>query len=115
MLIAMLVKYHVNKLPSVEDMLIYKALLPDIQTVQWLSFLLALSKAINSDLRQSSVVLSYQTPLTIQSQSKLFLAKNKLNNFLNLHRLQLLLNLCKKLKESIEDKEGLCKPSYIEQ
>lgn len=83
MLIAMLVKYHVNKLPSVEDMLIYKALLPDIQTVQWLSFLLALSKAINSDLRQSPVVLSYQNhTLTIQSQSKLFLAKEQIKQLL---------------------------------
>lgn len=82
-LIAMLIKYHVNKLPSLEDMQMYKALLPDLQTVQWLSFLLALAKAINSDLSQNNVSLSYQNhTLTIQSEHHLFLAKENIKQLL---------------------------------
>ncbi len=82
-LIAMLVKYHVNKLPSEEDMNIYKALLPDIQTVQWLSFLLALSKAINSDMSRSKIALSYQNhTLTIQAEKKLFLAHEQIKQLI---------------------------------
>ncbi|WP_228448050.1 Ppx/GppA phosphatase family protein [Sulfurospirillum diekertiae] len=82
-LIAMLVKYHVNKLPSEEDMNTYKALLPDIQTVQWLSFLLALSKAINSDMSRSKIVFSYQNhTLTIQAEKKLFLAHEQIKQLI---------------------------------
>jgi exopolyphosphatase/guanosine-5'-triphosphate,3'-diphosphate pyrophosphatase len=82
-LIAMIVKYHVNKLPSEEDMNMYKALLPDIQTVQWLSFLLALSKAINSDMSRSTIAFSYQNhTLTIQAEKKLFLAHEQIKQLI---------------------------------
>jgi exopolyphosphatase/guanosine-5'-triphosphate,3'-diphosphate pyrophosphatase len=83
MLIAMLIKYHVNKLPSMEDMQTYKALLPDPQTLHWLSFLLSLAKAIHSDFSQSKVAFSYQNhTLTIQSEQKLFLAKENIKQLL---------------------------------
>lgn len=82
-LIAMIVKYHVNKLPSEEDMNMYKALLPDMQTVQWLSFLLALSKAINSDMSRSKIAFSYQNhTLTIQAEKKLFLAHEQIKQLI---------------------------------
>ena len=82
-LIAMLVKYHVNKLPSEEDMNTYKALLPDLQTVQWLSFLLALAKAINSDMSRSPIAFSYQNhTLTIQAEKKLFLAHEQIKQLI---------------------------------
>ncbi|WP_263832219.1 Ppx/GppA phosphatase family protein [Sulfurospirillum oryzae] len=82
-LVAMLIKYHVNKLPSVEDMATYKALLPDLQTVQWLSFLLSLAKAINSDMSRSPIAFSYQNhTLTIQAEKKLFLAREQIKQLI---------------------------------
>lgn len=82
-LIAMLIKYHVNKLPSEEDIQTYKMLLPDTATLHWLSFLLSLAKAINIDLHQSHTSFSYQNhTLTIQSESKLFLAREQIKQLL---------------------------------
>lgn len=82
-LIAMLIKYHVNKLPSEEDMTLYKALLPDIQTLQWLSFILSLAKAINSDMSRSPIIFSYQNhTLTIQAEKKLFLAREQIKQLI---------------------------------
>ncbi|WP_333803111.1 Ppx/GppA phosphatase family protein [Sulfurospirillum sp.] len=82
-LIAMLIKCHVNKLPSEEDMTIYKALLPDSQTLQWLSFILSLAKAINSDMSRSPISFSYQNhTLTIQAEKKLFLAREQIKQLI---------------------------------
>jgi|GEM_PF-5085660 len=79
----MLIKYHVNKLPSEEDIQTYKMLLPDTATLHWLSFLLSLAKAINIDLHQSYTSFSYQNhTLTIQSESKLFLAREQIKQLL---------------------------------
>jgi len=82
-LIAMLIKYHVNKLPTQEDMTLYKTLLPDMQTVQWLSFILSLAKAINSDMRRSKISFSYQNhTLTIQAEKRLFLAREQIKQLI---------------------------------
>ncbi|MFW9617887.1 MAG: Ppx/GppA family phosphatase [Sulfurospirillum sp.] len=82
-LVAMLIKYHVNKLPTIEDIAFYKALLPDMQTVQWLSFILSLAKAINSDMSRSSISFSYQNhTLTIQAEKKLFLAREQIKQLM---------------------------------
>jgi len=82
-LIAMLVKCHVNKLPAQEDMALYKALLPDIQTVQWLSFILSLAKAINSDMSRSKIAVNYQNhTLSIQAEKKLFLAHEQIKQLI---------------------------------
>ena len=79
----MLIKNHVNKLPSEEDMALYKALLPDMQTLQWLSFILSLAKAINSDMSRSPISFSYQNhTLTIQAEKKLFLAREQIKQLL---------------------------------
>lgn len=40
-LIAMLIKFHNNKLPTLEEITPYEALLPDLSTITWLSFLLS--------------------------------------------------------------------------
>ena len=78
-LIAMLIKYHVNKIPTQEDMALYKTLLPDMQTLQWLSFILSLAKAINSDMSRSKISINYQNhTLTIQAEKKLFLAHEQI-------------------------------------
>ncbi len=82
-LIAMIIKYHVNKIPSDEDMQTYRMLLPPLQTVHWLSFLLALAKTIQSDLHRDKVALTYQNhTLTIQSEGKLFLAKEQIKQMI---------------------------------
>ncbi|KFL34126.1 MULTISPECIES: Ppx/GppA phosphatase family protein [unclassified Sulfurospirillum] len=82
-LIAMLIKYHVNKLPTQEDMTLYKTLLPDMQTVQWLSFILSLAKAINSDMRRSKISFSYQNhTLSIQAEKRLFLAREQIKQLI---------------------------------
>jgi len=82
-LIAMLIKYHVNKLPSDEDIQMYERLLPETPTLHWLSFLLSLAKAINTDLNQSNTSFSYQNhTLTIHSESKLFLAREQIKQLL---------------------------------
>jgi len=54
-LIALLVKYHTKKLPSYEDVMAYKKLLPNIEVVNWLSY--------------------ENHTLIIKSPKKLFLAK----------------------------------------
>jgi len=82
-LIAMLIKYHVNKLPSEEDITLYKTLLPDAQTLQWLSFILSLSKALNSDMSRSAITFNYQNhTLTIQADKKLFLAREQIKQLI---------------------------------
>jgi exopolyphosphatase/guanosine-5'-triphosphate,3'-diphosphate pyrophosphatase len=75
-LIALLVKYHTKKLPSYEDVMAYKKLLPDIHIVNWLSFIISLAKCLNSNLGRVKLDFSYENhTLTIKSPQKLFLAK----------------------------------------
>lgn len=82
-LIAILIKYHTNKLPSDEDIETYKTLLPDMQTLGWLSFLLSLAKAINADLSRGKITLSYENhTLTIKADQKLFLAKEQIKQLI---------------------------------
>ncbi|AFL67577.1 Ppx/GppA phosphatase family protein [Sulfurospirillum barnesii] len=82
-LIAMLIKYQTNKLPTEEDMLTYKTLLPDLRTLHWLSFLLSLTKTLCNDLSQGKISLSYQNhTLTIETEKKLFLAREQIKQLL---------------------------------
>jgi exopolyphosphatase/guanosine-5'-triphosphate,3'-diphosphate pyrophosphatase len=58
-------------------------LLPDIKTLNWLSFLLSLTKAISNDKTQSNIAFSYQNhTLTIESERKLFLARDQIKQLL---------------------------------
>lgn len=82
-LIAILIKYHTNKLPSDEDIETYKTILPDMQTLGWLSFLLSLAKAINADFSRGKIALSYENhTLTIKADQKLFLAKEQIKQLI---------------------------------
>ncbi len=75
-LIALLVKYHTKKLPSYEDVMAYKKLLPNIKIVNWLSFIISLAKCLNSSLSKPKLEFYYENhTLTIKSSQKLFLAK----------------------------------------
>ncbi|HIP30522.1 MAG TPA: Ppx/GppA family phosphatase [Sulfurospirillum arcachonense] len=75
-LIALLVKYHTKKLPSFEDVKAYEMLLPKIEIVNWLSFIISLAKCLNSNFSNASLEFCYENhTLTIKSTQKLFLAK----------------------------------------
>ncbi|MBP6497054.1 MAG: Ppx/GppA family phosphatase [Campylobacteraceae bacterium] len=83
MLIAMLVKYHVNKLPSQEDLNMYKMLLPEQQTIEWLSFLLSLAKALSCDTSKNKLTLDYHNYiLTVHSDKKLSLAREQVKQLI---------------------------------
>lgn len=82
-LIAMLIKYHVNKFPSNEEIQIYKTLLPSLPTIEWLSFLLCLAKTIGSDMSHSKISCSYQNhTLTIKAEKSLFLAREQIKQLI---------------------------------
>jgi len=75
-LIALLVKYHTKKLPSFEDIKAYEYLLPRIEIINWLSFIISLSKCLNANFSNAKLDFCYENhTLTIKSSQKLFLAK----------------------------------------
>ncbi len=75
-LIALLVKYHTKKLPSFEDVRAYEKLLPKVEVVNWLSFILSLAKSLNVNSTNTKLELHYENhTLTIKTSQKLFLAK----------------------------------------
>ncbi|WP_024954847.1 Ppx/GppA phosphatase family protein [Sulfurospirillum arcachonense] len=78
-LIAILVKYHTKKLPSFEDIKAYEILLPKIEIVNWLSFIISLAKSLNSDFGNHKLKFNYENhTLTIKSPKQLFLAKESI-------------------------------------
>ena len=78
-LIALLVKYHTKKLPSFEDVKAYELLLPKIEVVNWLSFIVSLAKSLNTSFSNAQMHFSYENhTLTIKSPQKLFLAKEEI-------------------------------------
>jgi exopolyphosphatase / guanosine-5'-triphosphate,3'-diphosphate pyrophosphatase len=82
-LIAMLIKFHANKLPNPEEIMPYQTLLPDLQTLTWLSFILTLSKAINADFRKGAISCVYQNhTLVIEAEHPLFLAKEQIKQLI---------------------------------
>jgi len=75
-LIAILIKYHMKKLPSKDDLRAYEDLLPDIKIVNWLSFILSLSNCLHRDLSKNKFVFEYSNhTLHVKSTKKLYLAK----------------------------------------
>ncbi len=75
-LIALLVKYHTKKLPSYEDVKAYEILLPNIEIVNWLSFIISLAKCLNANFSNTNLEFVYENhTLKIKSPEKLFLAK----------------------------------------
>lgn len=75
-LIALLIKYHTKKLPSFEDVEAYKVLLPNIEEVNWLSFIISLAKCLNANLACENLHFVYENhTLKITSTQKLYLSK----------------------------------------
>ena len=82
-LIAMLIKFHNNKLPTLEEITPYEALLPDLSTITWLSFLLSLAKAIHANLTQTKTEFSYQDhTLTIRTKMPLYMEKEQIKQLI---------------------------------
>ena len=78
-LIAILVKYHTKKLPNFEDIKAYKRLLPKIEIVNWLSFIISLAKSLNSNFTNTKLEFYYENhTLTILTSQKLYLAKESI-------------------------------------
>jgi len=78
-LIALLIKYNTNKLPSFKDIEAYKILLPKIEVINWLSFIITLAKSLNTNVNCEKMSFSYENhTLTIKSKSNLYLAKESI-------------------------------------
>ena len=78
-LIALLVKYHTKKLPSFDDIIAYESLLPKIEIVNWLSFIISLAKSLNANFSNEQLEFCYEHhTLTIKTKQKLFLAKESI-------------------------------------
>lgn len=82
-LIAILVKYHTKKLPSFEDMQAFDELLPDISIINWLSFIIALAKCLNTSLARTDVEMKYENhTLHIRTKEKLHVAKERIKKLI---------------------------------
>lgn len=79
MLIALLVKYNSKKLPKNQDVNNFKAVLPDANTINWLSFMLSFANKLNIDLNQNICEFYYNNnTLHVKSKTKLILAKEEI-------------------------------------
>ena len=76
LLIALLIKNNTRKISRLDDYEVFCELLPDAQTINWLSYILAFSKALNIDLSKSKLEFSYANQtLHVQGSKELLLAK----------------------------------------
>ncbi|MCK9257514.1 MAG: Ppx/GppA family phosphatase [Sulfurospirillaceae bacterium] len=75
-LIALLVKTHHSKLPTEAELTLFEELLPDKDTVLWLSFILAFAKSLNIDYSRQKMEFCYKNhTLYIKNSSSTVLAK----------------------------------------
>lgn len=76
MLIALLIKYHSKKLPHFDDLNEFEVLLPEVDIVNWLSYILSFAKSLNVDLNQNRCTFSYSNnTLHVSSNESMKLAK----------------------------------------
>ena len=79
MLIAIVAKYTKKSLPKQEDIIEFKELLPSIEVVQWLNFMMTLNMALNSEFSKSK--FEYQldeNTLNIDIKNKQYLVQRAL-------------------------------------
>jgi exopolyphosphatase/guanosine-5'-triphosphate,3'-diphosphate pyrophosphatase len=79
-LIATLIKFNKRKLPKEQHLEVLQKLLPDLEVVNWLSFIVTFADNLNSDLTNPKVefVLDNDT-LKVSSQNSLVIAKEKID------------------------------------
>lgn len=79
MLIAILIKSNNKKLPQLSDLKEFEALLPDFIYIEWLSFILTLSKVLTQEPITQKLEFSYaNNVLFIDNASELNLAKEQI-------------------------------------
>jgi len=75
-LIAHIIKYSKKDLPSKEELTQYEDLLPDVLTVQWLSFMNSLNKTLNLEFTKEKFEYIFENnTLNIKSKNDLYLVK----------------------------------------
>ena len=78
-LIATVSKFSKKSLPKQADIKEYKQLLPDIQTIQWLNFMMTLNLVLNQEFSREKFEFELdENILTIDSESDLYLVKNEI-------------------------------------
>ncbi|WP_281951340.1 Ppx/GppA phosphatase family protein [Nitrosophilus kaiyonis] len=80
-LISTLIRFHKKKLPANSYIKDFKKLLPSLDIVNWLSFILTLAEIINKDLSCPKFEIFYENKiLYIKSENELYLAKEEIKN-----------------------------------
>lgn len=75
-LIALLTKYHTKKLPNPQEIENYSRLLPDMNIVNWLSFILSFAKSLNTEQKREKCTFRYENnTLHVNSSYHMKLAK----------------------------------------
>lgn len=79
-LVAHIIKFSKKSLPHKKDLHKYKNLLPDLEIMQWLSFMISLNLSINHDYSSPKVTykLKKEKTLKIDFEEELYLAKNEI-------------------------------------
>lgn len=79
-LIAHIIKFSKKSIPNIDDIKEYEALLPDIDTVGWLSFMISLNLKLNIDYSMHKFEYELdENRLLIKCDDDLYLAKNTLD------------------------------------
>ncbi|PID48161.1 MAG: guanosine polyphosphate pyrophosphohydrolase [Proteobacteria bacterium] len=75
-LIALLIKYHAKKLPKSRDLAQMERILPDVDVVNWLSFILSFAKSLDLNLSQPRCSFFYsKNTLQVRSENNFKLTK----------------------------------------
>jgi len=77
--IATLIRFHKKKLPSKSHIKPLSRLLPPLDTLEWLSFILSLAKALRKDRTCGALTITFDTKvLHIFSEEELYLAQEEI-------------------------------------
>lgn len=78
-IVAHTIKFSKKSLPSKKDLIEYKELLPKLEVMQWLSFMISLNIAINQDLSRPKVSYELENEiLKIKLDNKTFLIESNI-------------------------------------
>ncbi|WP_428027025.1 Ppx/GppA family phosphatase [Arcobacter sp.] len=78
--VAHIIKFSKKSLPMQKDITRYRMLLPSLETMQWLSFMISLNLLINNDLSSPKVEYNLKdSKLCIDMESDIYLVKSELD------------------------------------
>jgi len=73
------IKFSKKSLPSKKDLALYEELLPKLEVMQWMSFMISLNIAVNQDLSRPKVVYTFENDLLkIDLSNKTFLIESNI-------------------------------------